>query len=138
MLTFVSMSFSFKKILSCFFITVIFCVAAKDLLVYTQFKLDQDFIAKVLCINKEKPDLQCEGKCFLMQKLQENHDDDSQDFPTLSDERQTIEGYMTDLPELKSTGLEYASGVNYVPAFSFQSVAFDFFHPPETADAFLI
>lgn len=33
------------------------------------FLYNQDFIADVLCINKEKPTLHCEGKCFLMEKL---------------------------------------------------------------------
>ncbi|HEY3429153.1 MAG TPA: hypothetical protein VGK39_00665 [Cyclobacteriaceae bacterium] len=28
-----------------------------------------DYFAKVLCINKERPELKCNGKCILMQRL---------------------------------------------------------------------
>ena len=33
------------------------------------FKINQHYIAKVLCINKEKPIKTCNGKCFLLQQL---------------------------------------------------------------------
>ena len=33
------------------------------------YQLRQDFIAKVLCINKEKPQLHCNGKCYLAKRL---------------------------------------------------------------------
>ena len=36
----------------------------------TYFQLNQQFIADVLCINKEKPALQCHGKCYLKKKLE--------------------------------------------------------------------
>lgn len=35
------------------------------------FKLNQEYIAKNLCVNRYRPELKCHGKCFLMQKLQE-------------------------------------------------------------------
>ena len=37
--------------------------------VFIDFKLNQEYIAKVLCINKEKPQLECNGQCILMQKM---------------------------------------------------------------------
>jgi hypothetical protein len=33
------------------------------------YQLNQDYIAEVLCINKEKPLSTCHGQCFLKQKL---------------------------------------------------------------------
>ncbi|MGQ1788112.1 MULTISPECIES: hypothetical protein [unclassified Saccharicrinis] len=39
------------------------------------FKIHQDYIAKVLCVNKDKPDNTCNGKCHLkkqLKKAQEN------------------------------------------------------------------
>ena len=44
--------------------------------VITYFQLNQDFIAQVLCINKEKPVNTCHGHCFLKEKL--NMGDDVQ------------------------------------------------------------
>ena len=34
-----------------------------------EYYANQDFFANVLCINKDKPEMACNGKCILMQKL---------------------------------------------------------------------
>lgn len=33
------------------------------------YLIDYEYISTVLCINKDKPELECNGKCFLMQEL---------------------------------------------------------------------
>jgi hypothetical protein len=33
------------------------------------FKINQDYIAKFLCINREKPMSTCNGKCYLTKQL---------------------------------------------------------------------
>ena len=38
------------------------------------FKIHQEYIAKVLCINKEKPQLQCNGKCHLKKELKKDEE----------------------------------------------------------------
>lgn len=38
-------------------------------IVVVSFAVDQDYIAKNLCVNRDKPELHCNGKCILMQKL---------------------------------------------------------------------
>ena len=40
-------------------------------LVYASFKLNQSYIASVLCENRAKPVLQCKGKCYLTKKLKQ-------------------------------------------------------------------
>lgn len=42
--------------------------------VITYFQLNREFIAEVLCINKEKPITMCEGQCFLKKNLQQADD----------------------------------------------------------------
>lgn len=37
-----------------------------------------DYIKNELCVNREKPELQCNGKCYLMKKLAEASDSDSE------------------------------------------------------------
>jgi len=41
------------------------------LYVFAGFELNRSYIAEKLCINKNKPELNCHGKCFLMKKLAE-------------------------------------------------------------------
>lgn len=39
--------------------------------IYISFKINQDYIARVLCVNKNKPMLNCNGKCYLAKKLKQ-------------------------------------------------------------------
>lgn len=50
--------------------------------IFVQFKANQDFIAKVLCINKDEPLSECNGKCYLSKQLQkvDQNQGDSNDF----------------------------------------------------------
>ncbi|MCV9385779.1 hypothetical protein [Reichenbachiella ulvae] len=38
-------------------------------LIYMDFGMRRDYIAEVLCINRDKPMLNCDGKCYLAKKL---------------------------------------------------------------------
>lgn len=42
-----------------------------NFLVYLGFEANQNYIAKELCINRDKPQLHCNGKCYLMNKLKQ-------------------------------------------------------------------
>ncbi len=39
------------------------------LFVFAGFELNRDYIAAELCVNKDKPELNCNGRCFLAEKL---------------------------------------------------------------------
>lgn len=43
---------------------------------FVEYAINYDYIAKVLCINKDKPKLSCNGKCQLMKKLKEQQEED--------------------------------------------------------------
>ncbi|GEM_PF-7082765 len=43
------------------------------LVLFASFEANRDYIAEVLCINKEDPQSDCDGQCFFMQKLQESN-----------------------------------------------------------------
>ncbi len=45
------------------------------------FKINQDFIAKVLCINREKPMTMCSGKCYLSKELINAEEPDKEQIP---------------------------------------------------------
>lgn len=45
---------------------------------YLEYALNQEFIANNYCVNQAKPELKCEGACYLMQRLKaqaESHHD---------------------------------------------------------------
>ena len=39
--------------------------------IYAEFTINRDYIARVLCINKEKPQSTCKGTCQLKKKIEE-------------------------------------------------------------------
>ncbi|ADY52011.1 hypothetical protein Pedsa_1449 [Pseudopedobacter saltans DSM 12145] len=58
-------------------LTVIFLVFAmlsanfSRLFVFAGFELNQKYIAETLCVNRDKPQMHCNGHCYLMTKLQQ-------------------------------------------------------------------
>lgn len=47
----------------------IFIMLFKPIFPLAEYAANYEYISKVLCINKEKPQLKCNGKCHLMQEL---------------------------------------------------------------------
>jgi hypothetical protein len=58
-----------KKIISIGLIMLMSVQSFYKLGVVTYFQINREFIAEVLCINKEKPATTCHGQCFLKKKL---------------------------------------------------------------------
>jgi hypothetical protein len=54
-----------KKIALLFSLLIFF----KPLIPVMEYIVDYDYIATVLCVNKEKPQMHCNGKCHLMKEL---------------------------------------------------------------------
>tara|TARA_B100001167_G_scaffold182867_1_gene140983 strand:+ start:1219 stop:1584 length:366 start_codon:yes stop_codon:yes gene_type:complete len=44
---------------------------------YLEYALDYEYISTVLCENKDKPKLECNGKCYLMKALAEASEKES-------------------------------------------------------------
>jgi len=55
-------------------ILLIFCTLTANfakLFVFAGFELNQNYIASTLCVNKSKPWLHCNGRCYLMKKIKQ-------------------------------------------------------------------
>jgi hypothetical protein len=52
-----------------------------------QYIINYDYIAEVLCINKEKKVLQCNGKCQLTKEILKNESDGTSEYPQLNFEK---------------------------------------------------
>jgi len=46
----------------------------QPLLPHVHYSLNKEFIAKVLCINRDRPEMKCEGKCHLAKMIREQED----------------------------------------------------------------
>jgi hypothetical protein len=83
-------------------ILIVFCFAEiRPLLPYLDYFVNYEYISEVLCINKEKPMLTCNGKCYLSQQLKEAQQTEKQDkkIPTVEQERIPMIVYNSELPK---------------------------------------
>jgi len=89
-----------------------------------EYAVNYDYISTVLCINKSKPELHCNGKCYLSKELAKTNDSDSSPLNKTKNSGQKILDICT-LPEIAS--------VQNTEKFS--SLHFNFLY--ETAYSFL-
>ncbi|HLV63047.1 hypothetical protein [Galbibacter sp.] len=47
------------------------------------YVINQDYIAEYLCINKDKPAMDCNGKCYLMEMLEAENQQKKQNIPAI-------------------------------------------------------
>ncbi|TZF84727.1 hypothetical protein FW774_07015 [Pedobacter sp. BS3] len=59
----------FRQITAAFLILAVLSASFSRLFVYAGFELNKKYIATSLCINRDKPQLQCNGKCYLTKHL---------------------------------------------------------------------
>ena len=71
-----------KHIISTILILSILSFQFSDLLVYISFKINQDYIAKNLCVEKDIAGSTCKGCCQLKKKLEKSTEQKEQVPPT--------------------------------------------------------
>jgi hypothetical protein len=60
----------------------------KPVLPVVEYVVNYEYISKVLCVNKEKPKLQCNGKCHLRKELAKASENEK---PTSSDKKFSVQ-----------------------------------------------
>jgi DNA-dependent RNA polymerase auxiliary subunit epsilon len=59
----------FKRLLAICLLVALICSSFSRFFVYAGFEANSKYIAKNLCVNKSRPWMHCNGKCYLMNKL---------------------------------------------------------------------
>lgn len=80
------------KITSLLLITILLANNISTLAIVGDFVINQDFIAKTLCIQKENQK-GCNGKCHLKKQLAENNTSSSSEFPAQENKRTTLDTF---------------------------------------------
>lgn len=57
-------------------VIILLVLFLKPVLPVIDYAVNYEYISKVLCVNKTKPELKCNGKCHLMKELAKASDDD--------------------------------------------------------------
>lgn len=98
------------------------------------FKINQDFIAEVLCINREKPMTMCNGKCYLSEQLKKAEEQEEKQAPTNKKERlEVVYYYATSAFEFLVHTDCFVSKLNLACIDEFYTSSFiaDIFRPPK-------
>ncbi|HRX29554.1 MAG TPA: hypothetical protein P5235_09210 [Saprospiraceae bacterium] len=80
-----------NKLLSIILAFLIFSLSIRDLFTYSYFVINQDFIVENFCINKDKPQLMCNGSCYLNKNLKDNQDTTDKIPNPIKEKKSTIE-----------------------------------------------
>ena len=67
---------------------VVLLMLLKPIFPVVEYAVNYDYISKVLCVNKDKPKLKCNGKCHLMKELAKAAESEK---PNPSDKRNTTQ-----------------------------------------------
>ena len=67
-----------KKAISIVLVFLLIFSNLSRIWILIDYTVNQDFIAKVLCINKNKPELQCNGKCHLANQIKQQEEKENQ------------------------------------------------------------
>ncbi|MEL4308561.1 hypothetical protein JMA43_10715 [Joostella sp. CR20] len=102
----------------------------KPVLPVFDYVINQDYIAEYLCINKDKPEMHCDGKCYLMQMLEEQNNEKKQNLPAIDLKEYPI-GFVTliNLPSETTTTTPQKNHNNYHNQYRFLTSE-QHFHPP--------
>ncbi len=68
-----------KRVITYLFLGAFLLHSTSRIVVHFNFWLNQEFIAQNLCENKEKPQLECNGKCHLKKELDKDDERKQQD-----------------------------------------------------------
>lgn len=95
-----------------------------------EYLINKDYIAEFLCVNKDKVELECEGKCYLMQKLEQQNDEKRQHLPKIAMEEYPI-GFVSLISLNITMGKELVEhpSLNYHNLYCFIFLN-NSFHPP--------
>lgn len=102
-----------------------------------EYTINYDYISKVLCENKDKPQMHCNGKCHLMKEMAKTAE---QEKPISSDKKSSIqEKEVLFFQEIKTFTLKQVclddktSISEYYSNLYFHLHSFTVFHPPTLA-----
>ena len=99
-------------------------------LLVAHFYANQKYIAATLCVNKNKPEMKCCGKCQLTNKLKQEENKDKQNPARKSENK---EGVISSLSFFSTIELSWKLIKRVYPSYkeNFSSpYSYTFFHPP--------
>ena len=102
--------------------------------IIVDFKLNQKYIAEVFCINKDKPALTCNGKCYISKHLQDVEEQEKNQAPLGERERLDVVYFFSKAVNklLIPIAFNLRKGkISFRNTFYHLDIVSDIFHPPQ-------
>ncbi len=102
------------------------------MLLVMEYQVNKNYIATVLCVNKAKPLLKCEGKCQLIKGIKASENQENNLPVSLKGATELIY-FCQEIPPVifNLNGPETDSGHTLYKPLLFRSPVFAIFHPPQ-------
>lgn len=125
-----------RKSFAIFFLSVYSLVLLKPLFPFVDYAVNKEYITKNLCENRNKPKLNCNGKCHLMKQLKKAGADTPTDGNTTKGSSNQEENcfHITSLFVFDAAILTSQSNNSYIRTFKStlpSNYLKDIFHPPQ-------
>lgn len=75
------------KYTSILIILLQFNILVKPFAPYIEYVINYDYISKVLCINQDKPEMKCDGKCHLKKQINKSAEESNDPQKTIIENR---------------------------------------------------
>lgn len=122
--------YSVRNLISIVLLSVFLIQASAKFIIYVNFKLNQDFIAKNLCVKKEIANNDCEGGCCLKESLEKEEKSESP-LPNLPKDKSETFYIPVQLNQTIETG-QIISNIHFIymdkPT---KDYPLSIFHPPQ-------
>ena len=116
-------------------LVLVVSLSCKDLITCANFLLNRDFITKTFCVNRDKPVMQCNGRCHLSKLIKESKEQEK-DTPNTVEEKRASLIFLLDFDKpiitFTETRQKRQSVFFYKTIFS-SSYLKEVFHPPKFA-----
>ena len=128
------MNNNLRQLLAIFLLSIFLIPGLSKVKMVVDFKINQDYIAKVFCINKDIPSTMCFGKCYIGNQLQKVADKENNDLPNQLTKSNQILLFL----EPSIVEIEFDKILNYKPQLIQENQTLytssylkEIFHPPQ-------
>ena len=119
-----------KVLTAILLLTIIFLQTFSSFVIRADYFINKSYIARVLCINKAKPETHCNGKCYLAKQLKQQENQDQQAPATKWEKFDMQPFFLPGSPDLSNDQFLVTTkyrAANEMLTFSFHR---SIFHPP--------
>lgn len=122
----------FKRFITYLLIFITISQGAMQLVVYSSYQMNKEYITSVFCINKEHPELHCDGQCFLARKLKDLDGKNKQIQETLKRVIEATPAFKDSITDIDIPSFELKTEIGFIQK-PLPSLHFSIFQPPKLA-----